>query len=135
MTQENPRVLVVEDGAMASLVEKMILTRFGCEVDTASTGEEAIRLCRTNHYHLILMDIELGHGLDGCAVSRRIRQAHPNADTVIVALTSQPSENLRAQATASGMNDFLRKPLMDDQIQKIFQDYLHLDEQRSRFRP
>lgn len=67
MNAENSKtLLLVEDEAVIALAQKMTLERYGYNVITASTGEKAIELFRNNSsIDLILMDIDLGKGIDG----------------------------------------------------------------------
>jgi PAS domain S-box-containing protein len=79
-------LLLVEDEAIVALGEKRILERNGFEVLTAHSGEKAISLVAENpDIDLILMDIDLGEGIDGPEAAQRIRAAH---DIPIVFLTS-----------------------------------------------
>lgn len=66
-------ILLVEDEAIIALNEKMILEKFGYQVITASTGEKAVTLAAGNKdIDLILMDIDLGKGIDGPEAASKI---------------------------------------------------------------
>jgi PAS domain S-box-containing protein len=67
MSGENQKtILLVEDEAITALDEKRILEKYGYEVFTANTGEEAVEtITKTPGIDLILMDINLGTGMDG----------------------------------------------------------------------
>jgi PAS domain S-box-containing protein len=69
------RLLLVEDEAIIALGEKRSLERYGYEVCTVTNGQKAIELCRADPgIDLILMDIDLGHGIDGTETARLILQ-------------------------------------------------------------
>lgn len=67
MNSENKKtILLVEDEIMVAASEKKALEKYGYNVLIASSGEEAISLSKNNNtINLILMDIDLGKGLDG----------------------------------------------------------------------
>jgi CheY-like chemotaxis protein len=102
------RVLLVEDNPVNALLARALLTREGCAVDRAATGQEALAAAATAPYDLILMDLRLPD-MDGFAVCRSLRAK--GIDTAIVALTANSFEEDRQACLAIGMDDFLTKPL------------------------
>ncbi|MCP4131614.1 MAG: PAS domain S-box protein, partial [bacterium] len=66
-TVNNKTLLLVEDEPLIAMAEQIELEKFGYTVFTAYSGEEAIQIFneKKNHIDLILMDIDLGAGLDG----------------------------------------------------------------------
>lgn len=119
---QDMRVLLVEDNGLPLFAEKMKLERFGFDVDAATTGNEAIERCKKDTYQLIIMDLELGD-IDGFSVTETIRHDSNNKTTPIVALTASFGEHNKSHATQSGMNDYLTKPLTDENVQKILNKY------------
>lgn len=71
---EQKQLLLVEDEAIIALAEKALLDRAGYRVVHVRTGEEAVRIIRDNAFHidLILMDIDLGSGMDGTQAAEEI---------------------------------------------------------------
>ncbi|EKD55566.1 MAG: response regulator receiver protein, partial [uncultured bacterium] len=66
-------ILLVEDDFALALVTSEILKDFGFIVITAHTGEEAVKIALSNEkISLILMDINLGDGIDGPEAARQI---------------------------------------------------------------
>jgi PAS domain S-box-containing protein len=66
-------ILLVEDEALIALSEKSSLERYGYDVVTVDTGEKAVALIDDEHsFDLILMDINLGRGIDGTEAAARI---------------------------------------------------------------
>lgn len=102
------RVLLVEDNPINALLARTLLSREGCIVAHASSGEEALAAARAAPYDLILMDMRMP-GLCGEETARRMRAAGVAAP--IVALTANAFEDDRHSCLAAGMNDFLVKPL------------------------
>jgi len=85
-------ILLVEDEALIALSEAQILERYGYEVTTARNGEEAVdRFRADNAFDLVLMDIDLGTGIDGTEAARRML-AH--REVPIVFLTSHAEREM-----------------------------------------
>jgi PAS domain S-box-containing protein len=78
MSIENKKtILLVEDEAITSIVTSKTLKKFGYNVVTAETGEMAIETAKSNNnINLILMDIDLGKGIDGTEAAAIILKDH-----------------------------------------------------------
>jgi CheY-like chemotaxis protein len=73
MSRERNRVLLVEDETIVALVEDHILREHGYVVRRAATGEEAVAMFAENDgYDIVLMDIDLGTGINGVEAARKI---------------------------------------------------------------
>ncbi|HEX2817788.1 MAG TPA: response regulator [Phenylobacterium sp.] len=107
------RVLLVEDNPINALLARALLTREGCEIDHAISGEEAIAAAKVGAYDLILMDMRMP-GLTGVETARELRDL--GVETPIVALTANAFEDDRHACLAAGMNDFLVKPMSPDAL-------------------
>ncbi len=74
---EDKTILLVEDQAIIALNQKMILRQQGYVVEHVSTGEDAVAYFATGrHADLVLMDIDLGEGIDGPEAARQILASH-----------------------------------------------------------
>jgi CheY-like chemotaxis protein len=108
------RVLVVEDTLLHQRLEARLLERQGHVVTITSNGKEAVELLETQHFDLVLMDVEMPvmDGLTATAVIRR-RERSKGGRTAIVAVTSsaRPEECLEA-----GMDAHIPKPLRLDAL-------------------
>ena len=83
---QQKRILLVEDEALIAIAQKKILENHGYIVLTASSGEKAVSLADTEpDIDLILMDINLGDGIDGTEAAARILEHH---DIPLVFLSS-----------------------------------------------
>ena len=70
-------ILLVEDEAIVALAEKATLEKHGYAVITAYSGEKAVAVAEsTPGIDIILMDIDLGKGIDGTEAARRILRTH-----------------------------------------------------------
>lgn len=86
-------ILLVEDEAFIAIMEKKQLEKEGYRVITASGGIKAIDIIRSGNERidLILMDIDLGHGIDGTETALEILQTH---DIPIVFLSSHTEKEI-----------------------------------------
>ncbi|MCI2242692.1 hybrid sensor histidine kinase/response regulator [Adlercreutzia faecimuris] len=109
------RVLVAEDNELNADIISSILAEEGYVVDVAADGRQAVDAFAASpvgSYAAILMDAQMPV-LDGCGAAREIRALdRPDAAAVrIFACTASTFAEDRARALASGMDDFLAKPL------------------------
>jgi len=71
--QEQKTILLVEDDRVTAMIEADMLKRFGYDVVTAKSGEEAVQIATGNDkVALVLMDINLGPGIDGTEAAGQI---------------------------------------------------------------
>ena len=100
------KVLVVDDDAKVVEVLKLYLNRDGCEVITAYTGADGLKLAREMHPDLIVLDLMLPE-LDGFQVCRALRN---ESDTPIIMLTARTTEQDRVAGLDMGADDYVPKP-------------------------
>ena len=103
-------VLVVEDNPGNLKLAREILHSRGFRVLEASSGEEALDTVRFIRPDLILMDIQLP-GLDGLAVTRRLKDNPATRDIPTVALTAHAMPGDEVSALAAGCVGYIPKPI------------------------
>ncbi len=113
--QPEYRVLIVEDQLENWLLLRRLLESAGFLVQRSEDGHSAIDKFLTWRPHFIWMDWRLP-GMDGLAVTRRIRLLDGGRDVKIAALTASAFTEHRAEAAAAGADDFVRKPFKADEI-------------------
>jgi signal transduction histidine kinase/CheY-like chemotaxis protein len=111
------RVLLVEDNPVNLEVGVGILEGFGCKVDTATNGVEALALHERGEYGAIFMDCQMPE-MDGFKATAEIRKREANSGhrTPIIALTASAIEGDREQCLAAGMDDYVAKPFTTEQM-------------------
>lgn len=118
MVFKGARVLVAEDNQTNQIVAQTILEQLGCQVSLAQTGLEALEMIATREFDLILMDCQMPV-LDGYEATRRIRALEITGSRKpvrIVAMTANAQADDRARCLASGMDDYVRKPFVIDDL-------------------
>lgn len=112
-------VLIVEDQIDNSLFLKANLARFGVECTIAPNGADALRLCETQRFNLIFMDLSMPV-MDGLEAARQIRRTpNLNRDTPIVALTAAATDTAREHCMAAGMEGYLTKPVRAEHLHRV----------------
>jgi CheY-like chemotaxis protein len=110
-------VLLVEDNVVNLEVGVGILEGFGCQVETAANGVEALHRHADGEYAVIFMDCQMPE-MDGFEATAEIRKREANSGlrTPIVALTASAIEGDRERCLAAGMDDYIPKPFTADQM-------------------
>lgn len=126
MTGEGLKVLVAEDDYIGQYVITGMLKSMGLGADIAICGREAVELYRNNRYQLILMDCLMPQ-MDGYQATRMIREMERSNGvkerSVIIALTARALKGDREECLASGMDEYLAKPIQLKTLQSMIQKY------------
>lgn len=103
-----------------------ILKKLGVVVDYAANGEEALSLLKTIHYDLIFMDCQMPV-MDGYQTTRMIRSgdiAVKNHKIPIIAMTANAMKGDKEKCIASGMNDYISKPIKREALRTIMEKWI-----------
>jgi DNA-binding NtrC family response regulator len=106
-------VLVVDDERAICIAIQRLLAGRGYEVDTVSSGEEAIERLGRHPVHLVITDLNLKR-LTGMDLLRWIREHAP--DTALVMITAYGSEKVAVEAMKLGAADYVPKPFDNDEL-------------------
>jgi excisionase family DNA binding protein len=125
VSNERPRVLVVDDEAsIRDLLEKT-LTMSDYQVDTAPDGRSALERMRMYSYDLLISDLKMP-GMDGLAVIREARRL--KADLPVIVITGFSSESSAIEALNLGVASYLTKPFRVSQVLSKAAKALGIDE-------
>jgi CheY-like chemotaxis protein len=109
------RVLVADNDERVRRSAHGILGRFGCVVETARDGQEALTMARLSTYDVILADIRLPD-LTGYDVYHRLRQAQPVAQVILMTSYGYDPDHSILKARQEGLRYVLYKPFRIDQL-------------------
>ncbi|MBQ9539329.1 MAG: response regulator, partial [Treponema sp.] len=120
------KVLLAEDNPINVDIAMTFLEMFGCKVEHAENGKEAVELfafSKPKEYSVILMDIQMPF-MDGYEATKRIRALkREDAKTVpIIAMTADAFEDARQRAYDAGVDDYLTKPLNAKELKRRLLD-------------
>jgi PAS domain S-box-containing protein len=104
------RVLVAEDNRVNQVVVNKFLTLAGMEVVIVNNGQEALDILQLQKFDAILMDMHMPI-MGGIEATQNIRAQSDYVDLPIIALTAGVTQEERNGCIASGMNDFITKPV------------------------
>jgi len=108
------KVLVAEDVQTDQDSLVALLKQYGCEFEVARTGQEALEKLKVNRHDAILLDMMMSD-MDGFQLSEKIRKDINNAIPIIALSKAVASED-HNRATASGINDFIEKPILVNEL-------------------
>ncbi len=116
-------LLLVEDNAVNQMVVTEMLQNPGITIDLAGNGMEAIERLEGKKYDAVLMDVQMPE-MDGIETTRIIRSKLGLTDIPIIAITAHAMYGDREKCLASGMNDYIPKPVDREKLLSILK--LHL---------
>jgi len=125
-------VLLVEDNAVNMMIGMALLEQWGVSAESAEDGASAIAaversLASGQPFDAVLMDVQMP-GMSGHEATRRLRRRWTKTQLPIIALTAAALVSEREQAMASGMNDFVTKPIEPNRLRQALLRALAKDE-------
>lgn len=115
------KILLVEDNAMNQFFAQKLLEGWGIKVEIAQNGKEGVDKFRAKYYDGILMDIQMPE-MDGYQATKIIRKE--NTHIPIIALTALVIQEELNHFEAAGMNDYITKPFVAEELQQKLVKYL-----------
>ena len=115
------KILIAEDDLTSDLLLSTLIKEISKEILHATTGKEAIEICKQNpDIDLILMDVRMPE-IDGYNATREIRKF--NKDVIIIAQTAYALQGEIQKAKDAGCNDFISKPLKKITLLELINKY------------
>ena len=110
------RILIVDDEKALLLALRSLLAKEGYQVETASSGEEALPRIETGDFHVVITDLSM-KGVSGLQVVERAHQLDP--DLAVIMITAYGSEKIAVQAMKLGAADYIPKPFDNDELRVV----------------
>ncbi|MBK1647654.1 response regulator [Rhabdochromatium marinum] len=119
------RILLVDDHPLNLILARHMVAELlpHAQIEEAHNGAEAVQRCRDSRPDLILMDVQMP-GVNGYDATRQIRTEENEPPVPIIALTAGTLKGEKDRCLHAGMNDFLVKPIVSEQLQKCLHQWL-----------
>ncbi|MGR3179444.1 MAG: response regulator [Candidatus Anammoxibacter sp.] len=117
-------ILLVEDNVVNQEVAIGNFEQFGCTVELAKDGKEAVQMFKENEYDIVFMDCQMPV-MDGFEATKLFREHEKstNSHTTIVAMTAGAMRGDRERCLGVGMDDYLAKPVRQKELNEILNKY------------
>jgi signal transduction histidine kinase/DNA-binding response OmpR family regulator/sensor domain CHASE-containing protein len=117
LSQECPlRILVAEDNTVNQRVITLILDKMGYRCEMTANGKEVLVALERRQFDVLLLDVQMPE-MDGLQTAREICNRYAAGDRPrIIALTADASTEDREICIASGMDDYMSKPVRNDKL-------------------
>ena len=113
MNQPNARILYAEDDADTRELVTLVLEMQNCQVVATESYDEALRLARTEHFDLYLIDNWMPH-ISGVSLCEQLREFDQH--TPVLFYSGAAYETDKERALASGAQGYLVKPAAGEQL-------------------
>ncbi len=124
---ERPRILIVEDSPTMRQLLAFALRRLpGAEIEEAGNGLEGLRKLGSDHYDLLLVDINMPV-MDGLKLIRMVRSEPQLTGLPIAVITTESAEADRERALRLGADQYLTKPIQANQVLAVARSLLKLE--------
>lgn len=121
---KNFSALVVDDNQVNLYMAAQLIKATGAETDTASGGMEAIGKVKGKNYDIIFLDYIMPD-MDGIETAKKLREAgYIENKLCIISLSVNNDENYVKLFKEAGMQDFLPKPIVPEQLNAILKKWL-----------
>lgn len=117
------RILVAEDNAINQLIIQELIAPSGAHVVMADNGQLAVDAVRTQKFDLVFMDMQMPV-MDGLEATRIIRTFADIDSLPIIAVTANAMKEDKDRGFASGMNDYITKPVEPQRLLEILRVWL-----------
>lgn len=108
------KILVVDDDESQRDIARHLLTELGYLVETVENGEKAVDYVKENPVDMLVLDMIMGPGMNGCQTYREIVRMRPGQKAIIASGFAETADVREAQRLGAGA--FVKKPYTIDTI-------------------
>lgn len=125
---ENAKILVVDDTRTNLTVIEGLLKQTKMQIDTATSGMDALSLIRNNKYDIIFLDHRMPE-MDGIQTFHAMQEIkdNPNSNTPVIALTANAISGSREMYFKEGFTNYMSKPVDPLKLEEMILSYLPKD--------
>lgn len=113
-----PRILLIDDDKISHKLTRKMLEGMA-ELDFALSGEEGLEMLKNTKYQVVLLDINLGSGMNGLTAIKEIRQLPAYAYTPVIAITAYSMVGDKDKFLSEGFSHYLSKPFSQNDIKQL----------------
>jgi signal transduction histidine kinase/FixJ family two-component response regulator len=126
-------ILQVEDDLVSQLVIKQLCKYAGWKVKSVSNGLEALNIIKSQHFDIILMDIQMP-GLNGIEITKIIRRKENLSSNhiPIIATTAYAMSGDKDTCIEAGMDDYISKPINFMKLKEIIEKYKNVVQKQQK---
>ncbi|MBQ46627.1 MAG: hypothetical protein CMP10_03925 [Zetaproteobacteria bacterium] len=110
------KVLLVEDDFDFRDTLKIILNQPPIELTTACDGFQAMEYLKSENYHVMITDINLGNMMDGIELIKKMRMSRLNRETKVVVMSGKIDKDLVKTCSTLKVANILAKPFKPESI-------------------
>lgn len=122
-SKNKPKILYVEDDLVSLQYVNIVLKSEG-QIDTAVNAALAIEFAEKNIYDILMLDINLGKGMDGVELMQKIRQRSEYKNKPFIAVTAYASETDKKEFLAKGFTHYISKPFSSNELKKLLNEII-----------
>jgi len=111
------KILTVDDQMGIDSFFYEFFTARNYEVFNATSGKEALKTVRKERPRIVLLDINMGGGMDGIEVLKKIKETEK--DTIVIMVTAVKDDDVMQKAKELGADDYITKPLSLEYLDKV----------------
>ncbi|MGO4291477.1 ATP-binding protein [Chitinophaga sp. RAB17] len=116
------RLLVAEDNKMNQNLLRHLLSSWQLQYKIVNNGKEVLQALDKQHYDLVLMDIQMPE-MDGYSAVQAIRN-ELHSTIPVIAMTAHAMAGERDKCLQMGMNEYISKPIIEEELYKMIQVYI-----------
>ncbi len=118
MENQEPLFMIVDDEPDMCWALKNILKKSGCNCEKALSGREAMRLLKSQKFHLAFLDVKLPD-IEGLELARRIKSVDPDVRIIMISGFCYMDDPAIQKAVQEGLiSSFVAKPFLHEEIIK-----------------